>query len=317
MRKKIFSVLLIGLFAFLMCGCTANVGYGIVFEPTDAGTYGITQMLYVTIDKASIENAGKTKEQFKQKFEKLANEYIEYCDLFFNTKCDIEIENELEMGYSQKIKNLAGDEVTATQFKNYVRSHKEQQKFAVAEDDKRYQVAVSQYFESAFVFKCYWGMIADGDGSDQNDGEVIDETFIKKTMYTQHTVFHGLTEENYNNLDALTKSIINQIEQFFGGQYNLDNRDLTYTYDFATPQTHFYTDADTIATDSKGNTVYSWHFSSADLKNEDGDKITEWTVAYHTANWYQLAIYLTVIFGVGLLLVATIAGKSNKLRNKN
>lgn|GEM_PF-6780461 len=314
MKKKFLTMLVAVFFAILLCGCTANVGYGVSYVPNDDGTYGITQSVVVTVDKASIISAGKTEEGFYQNFQLLGNSYITALKNAFNLQCEKEKDEEIETGASKKVQNLGGENATVQNLQNYVYAHMKSTEYNFAQNEKYVAVSLEQNFDTILAYKCFWTMLdSTSDGSDVDNGEVVDETFYKKTIYTQNTVFHGLTESNFDNLDTATKTIVTNIKSFFNNQYNLDNRDLTYTFSLATPQAHFYTDAKYVDEDQYGNDVYTWEFSSADLKAENGDQITTWTISYHTANWYQLAIYVTIILGVVLLLVATIKGeKKNK-----
>lgn len=315
MRKKVLTIFCALIFALLLCGCTANVGYGISYAPNEDGTYGITQSVYVTIDKASISSAGKTTQDFYSNFQLLCNSYVSALKNSFNVQCQKERDQEIETGSSKKVKNLGGEEATAQKLYDYVYAHMKPIKFDSEQNDNWFAVSMEQNFDTILAYKCFWSMLdVESDGSDVDMGEVVDQTFYKKTIYVQHTVFNGLTEENFENLDLATKTIVANIKTFFNNEYNLDNKDLTYTFSLATPQAHFYTDADKAGSDDNGNTVYVWEFSSAGLKAENGDQITTWTIAYKTANWYQLAIYVTIIFGVGLLFVATIKSEKKNLK---
>lgn len=313
MKKKVLTIIIAVFFAFLLCGCSANVGYSFSYVPNEDGTYGIEQTFTVVVDKVSITAAGKTPDDFYEKFQSLGNGYISILKSSFSYQCEKEHDQEIEAGYSQKVKNLGGEEATVQKLFDYVTIHMLPVKFESGQNDEYYAVSLTQKFDTVLAYKCFWGMLnTESDGTDANDGEVVDETFYRKTIYVQNTVFNGLTEENYENLGAETKHIITEIKEFFNNAYNLDNKNLTYTFSFATPQNHFYTDSDYMETDEYGNAVYTWEFSSQDLKTENGDQITTWTIAYRTSNWYLLAIYLTIILGVILLLVAIIKEKSKK-----
>ena len=318
MRKKVLTIFCAFLFAIVLCGCTANVGYGVSYVPNDEGAYGITQSVYVTVDKASIIATGKDEEDFYNNFQTLVNAYITALKNAFNLQCQKERDEELETGSSKKVKNLGWDGneqqfETVDGLKKYIDDHMKQVKYNSEQNDKWFAVILEQNFDTILAYKCFWKMLdAESDGGDVDTGEVIDQTFYKKTIYIQNTVFHGLTEENFENLDSATKTIVTNIKNFFDNQYDLSNRDLIYTFSLATPQAHFYADADLLGEDDYGNNVYVWEFSSADLKTETGDQITTWTISYKTANWYQLAIYVTIILGVILLFVATIKGEKKK-----
>ena len=317
MKKKFFTAIMIILTGILLCGCTANVGYGITYTPNEDGTYGITQSVVVSIDKASIISAGKTTQDFNNTFKNICNDYISYLKNSFTYLCTIEQDEESENGFSQKIRNLGGEGATVQKLYSYVNEHMKPAQFEKDEDEQYFLVAFYQNFDTILAYRCFWGILdTSSDGSDVEDGEIIDKTFYQKTVYTQNTVFHDFTQQKYVNLDTKTQSIIATMENFFDNQYNLDNQNLKYTFSFATPQSHFYTDADLTYQDEYGNTVNVWNFSSNDLKSEDGDQIVMYTIAFRTTRWYQLAIYLTVILGVLLLLISTIIGTNKPQQTK-
>ena len=314
MKKKIFTIILIGLISLILFGCSANVDYGFSYAPNEDGTYGITQSVVVAIDKSAIILAGKTTDEFNDTFVSLCNNYIMYLKNSFNYAILKERDEELENGFSQKIKNLAGEEATVQKLFDYVNLHMKPAEFKKAGEDSYFLVGFYQNFDTIAAYRYFWEMLdPESDGSETDDGQVIDERFYQKTIYTQHTVFNGFTEENFDNLDNQSKHIVTTMKNFFNNQYDLNDKDLTYSFSLASPQAHFYTDSDAVYEDSEtGNKVYVWQFSTDDLKTEDGDLITMYTIRYRTTSWYQLAIYLTIILGVGLLLISNIIDSNKK-----
>lgn len=319
MKKKIYSILLCFFCAVLLCGCTTNVEYGFEYTPNDDGSYGITQSVGTTIDTSSILLAGKSIDEYVQFFKDLSGNVMSAFKSKFSTNLQALSVGEDQADALAKIKSLTGQDWTVSELSAYVSKNVEDLQFDSSltnQDilvDKGYiYIVARQKFGTILAYNAFYGVVYN-QYEDKENSTVIDETFYKKNVTTQNTPFHNLTEDKLKEMSNtdLLKQIVTKVEDFFGGSFNLENRDLTYTFSFATPQKHFYADSQTMYTSTNGNSVYLWNFSSQDIKN-GGDKITFYTVSYRSVPWYAVAIFATIILGAVLFVVASVKNKYHK-----
>lgn len=320
MKKKILTVLICCFCLFLLCGCTTEVGYHFEYSPNQDGTYGITQSVDVVVDKSSVLLAGKTQEEFFELFKNLSNQAVSAYKNAFLHNCQVLKTSEDQDDVLSKIKSLTGKDWSVDDLIDYVSAGMQDVSFdssiinpKILINDNYMYFSMAQKFDKIMAYNAFYGVIYN-EYEPSNDSTIVDETFYQKKVTTQNTPFHNLTEQKIQTManEDLLKQIVTGVENFFGNQYNLDNRDLTYTFTYSTPENHFYTDAQQIYDDLNGNTVYIWNFSSADLKKADGDKITFYTISYRTVPWYVVAVFATLILGAVLFAIAVIRGKKHK-----